>query len=98
MAKRIKIEKQKKKEKWNIFATQEVADSTFLRGAHTEIFSNERVVIEGCLGVYEYNDCYLKLRLSKGALVICGSDFSISSFENTTISVSGKITTLEFCD
>ncbi len=98
LAKRIKLEKTKKKEKWNLFTTEKPIDSENLKGAHTEIFSRGRVVIEGCLGVYEYNDTYLKLRLIKGAVIISGTDFSISAFESGTITVNGKISTLEFCD
>ncbi len=99
MAKRIKLEKSKKKEKWNLFGSEEqLLDTEILKGAHIEIFSSGRLVIEGCLGVYEYNENYLKLRLSKGALVVCGTGFDISSFEGKTITVKGKISTLEFCD
>ena len=98
MSKKLKIEKSKKREKLNLFGSEKVFDAEVLKGAHTEIFSNSRIVIEGCLGVYEYNDCYLKLKLIKGALIVSGSDFDISTFENTTITVNGKIIGLEFCD
>ena len=49
------------------------------------------------MGVYEYNDTYLKLRLSKGALVLCGERFDIVTYEEKTITVKGKINSLEFC-
>lgn len=98
MSKKIKIEKGKKREKLNLFGSEKVFDASFANGARTEIFSNSRIVIEGCLGVYEYNDCYLKLKLIKGAVIVCGSDFDISTFEMGTITVNGKINTLEFCD
>ncbi len=98
MAKRIKIENSKRKEKWNLFGTERAIDAKLLKGAHTEIFSCYRAVIDGCVGVYEYNDNYIKLRLLKGALIINGNDFSISTFENNTITVNGKISSLEFCD
>lgn len=98
MAKKIKIEKGKKREKLNLFGSEKVFSGDIMNGAHTEIFSNCRIVIEGCLGVYEYNDCYLKLKLIKGALIVCGSEFDISTFENSTITVNGKIGSLEFCD
>ncbi len=98
MSKRIKIEKTKKREKLNLFGSEKVFDTSVLNGAHTEIFGNSRIVIEGCLGVYEYNDCYLKLKLTKGALIVNGSNFDISVFENSTITVNGKIDGLEFCD
>lgn len=99
MAKKLKLEKSNKKEKWRLFSGEEGPfDTERLRGAHIQLFSNTRLIIEGCLGVYEYNENYLKLKLLKGALVVCGNGFDISSFENTTIIVNGKIGTLEFCD
>ena len=49
------------------------------------------------MGVLEYSDSYLKLRLPKGALTVCGGCFDIVSFEGTTITVKGKISSLEFC-
>ena len=97
MSKKMKIEKGKKREKLNLFGSEKVFDTDVLRGAHTEIFSNSRIVIEGCLGVYEYNDTYLKLRLSKGALILNGEAFDILTFEDKTITVKGKINSLEFC-
>lgn len=98
MSRKIKIESNKKREKLNLFSGEKIFDTSALSGAHTEIFSNSRIVVEGCLGVYEYNDCYLKLKLTKGALIVSGSNFDISVFENSTITVNGKIDSLEFCD
>lgn len=99
MTKKLKLENNKKKEKWNLFGDGEKLSSVeFSNVAQIQIFGNRRMVIEGCLGVYEYNENYLKLRLIKGAVVVCGSEFDISSFENETITVNGKIGTLEFCD
>lgn len=98
MAKRLKIESSKKKEKWKIFSVTDGIGKDFLNGPQIEMFGNKRIIIEGCLGVYEYNQNYLKLRLKYGALILCGNDFDISSFEETTITVGGKISTLEFCE
>ena len=79
MSKKIKIESSKKREKLNLFGGEKVFDMSVLKGAHTEIFGNNRIVVEGCLGLYEYNDCYLKLKLVKGALIVSGSSFDISA-------------------
>lgn len=98
MAKRLKVESSKKKEKWKIFSMQDGIEKEFLKGPQIEMFGNKRIIIEGCLGVYEYNQNYLKLRLKNGALILCGNDFDISSFEESTITVGGKISTLEFCE
>ena len=49
------------------------------------------------MGVMEYTDTYLKLRLPKGALTVCGTEFDIVTFEDTTITVKGNMSSLEFC-
>ena len=97
MAKRLKIDCKKKKNKWRLINFKESpVDSDMLSSVHTEIFGSSRITIDGCLGVYEYRDTYLKLRLSKGTLIICGSGFNIVYFENRLISIKGKITAIEF--
>lgn len=98
MGKKLKIEKSGKKEKWYLFKLNSaVLDDDLIKGPHIELFYNNQIVIDGCKGIYEYNDAYLKLRLNKGSLVISGSNFDIVTFENNTITVKGKIISLEFC-
>ncbi len=96
MAKKLKIEKGKRREKWNIFSSKDVFDSSVLSDSRIEIFSNKRLVLEGCLGILEYNENYLKLRISKGALVLEGLDFDIISFELGTMIIGGDFLRLEF--
>ncbi len=97
MGKKLRLEVKPKKQKWHLICPpKEEADGDILKGAHTEIFGNSRITIDGCLGVYEYKDTYLKLRLVKGSVTICGSGFNIIYFENRLISVKGKISSLEF--
>ena len=97
MGNKLKIEKSKKKEKWNILkSNDEIIDSNLLKGAHTEILGNEKISIDGCVGVSEYCETYLKLKLNKGNVIICGCGFDIVHFENQLITVKGKIISLEF--
>jgi len=98
LAKKLKIEKNKKKEKWNLFGSGDMSfQNSLLTGPRIELFSNNQVVVEGCLSVYEYNDNYLKLKLSSGAVILVGEAFDIVSFGDKTITVKGKISSLEFC-
>ena len=97
MAKKLKIEKSNKKEKWNLFGDNSLGlQNTLLQGCRIEIFSNNEAIIEGCLSVYEYNDSYLKLKTTSGAVIFVGQEFDIVSFEQKTITVKGKISSLEF--
>ena len=98
MGKKLKIERSEKSTKRNLFKMDSaILDNDLIKGPHIELFYNNQVVIEGCIGVYEYNDTYLKLRLSKGALILNGEAFDILTFEDKTITVKGKINSLEFC-
>lgn len=73
-----------------------IIDSDLLSGWHIEIFGKNQIVIEGCLGVFEYRDDYLHLKLEKGAIILCGTGFNISVFEEKRITVKGKISSIEF--
>lgn len=98
MAKKLKIESSKKKNKWNLLSCgDDFIDKDMIMGPHIEIFGNNKISVEGCLGVFEYTDTYLKLKLQRGALILCGSGFDIVFFEEKLITVKGKISSIEFC-
>ncbi len=97
MAKKYKIEKSGKKVKWDLLGKNDNFSANMLSASHTEIIGNTSLTLDGCLGVYEYTDTFLKLKLSRGAMIICGTDFDIVLFENKQISVRGKISSVEFC-
>jgi len=97
MGKKLKTEIRKKKKHWNLGGFSKMGDNVeMLSAPRTEIVGNQKITIDGCMGVYEYRDTYLKLRLSKGTVTLCGSEFCIVYFENRTISVKGKIASIEF--
>ncbi len=98
MAKKLKIEKGKPKEKWNISGLADsIVEKEMITGSYIEIFSNSQIVIDGCLGVFEYTDSYLRLKMQKGYLILCGNCFNITTFEESRITVKGKISSVEFC-
>ena len=68
-----------------------------MRGAHIEIYSNKEIVIDGCLGIFEYSESYIKLNLCKGTLAVSGSMLNIVCFENDMITVKGTVSSIEFC-
>lgn len=98
LPKKFEIEKVPKKRGWNLFGREEdVLDKDMITGSHIQIFSNNKITIEGCYGIFEYTDTYLKLRLKKGSLILCGSDFDIIFYEEKLMTVKGKISSVEFC-
>lgn len=66
-------------------------------GAHIELFSNREAVIDGIKGVIEYNDCYIKLNIGKGAVEFWGTGLEISSLDINGLVISGNISKIEFC-
>lgn len=89
--------KSTRKNKFNFTVDKEDVFSTqMIKGSHTEIFSNKKMIIEGCRGIVDYQDNYIKLKLKKGYLSIIGTEFLIQTFEDEKIIVNGNIISLEF--
>jgi len=98
LSRKFKFESTKEKPKVNLFSCgEDFIDTDMVKGPHIELFSNREIIIDGCCGVFEYKDSYVKLNLGKGALILCGTDFDIVTFEKRTITVKGKISSIEFC-
>ena len=89
MGDRVKLKKKKSKWKLGGFSEDETAREN-IGSARIEICGNTRITIDGCLGVYEYRDTYLRLRLTKGTVILCGIGFNIVFFE-ITVSLSYAI-------
>ncbi len=96
VAKKWKIPSKKPKRKWNLFRLRTGEEDARIHGAVLELHGDREAVIEGCLGVYDYSDTYLKLRLPKGSVILFGKEFELTAFEEERISIKGKISSLEF--
>ena len=87
-----------KSKKFNLIKdNDEIIECNTLSGSHTEFFSNKRVIIEGCFGILDYQENYIKLKLKKGFVCFSGTKFLISSFEDEKIDIKGNFLTIEFC-
>lgn len=93
--KEFKFLSKKSKEKIKIFGNDN-KNEIELSGFRTEIFLNKNLTTEGCLGVMDYRDDYIKIKVKKGYIVFTGNCLNITYFENKTISISGKINNIEF--
>ena len=90
--------KTKKKDRLNLIKdSSEVLNTELFGGSHVEIYSNKKIIIEGCNGIVDYQNDYIKLKLKKGFLTLSGTDFLVISFDNEKIDIKGNIITLEFC-
>lgn len=87
-----------KKDKLNLFKYKEDFNaSNNMAGPHIEMFSNKEVFVDGCGGILEYNDVYVKIRIKKGMIIISGTNIDIPVFEGKTITIKGTIDSIEFC-
>lgn len=92
---KFKFKTAKKKEK--LFRYKDTLEQVKkISGVRIEILSNREMSIDGCKGIVEYNDEYIKIRISEGFVVILGSSFKIPVFDGPLITISGKISSIEF--
>lgn len=90
--------KSARKNKFNFIKDyDEVLNQEMFVGAHTEIFSNKKVIIEGCQSILDYQNNYIKLKLKKGFLNVFGNEFLITAFDEEKIVIKGNIASIEFC-
>lgn len=90
--------KSARKNKFNFFKDkEEILGNEIIGGVHTQVFSNQKVVIEGCRSIVEYQENYIKLKFKKGFFNIIGTEFIITEFDNEKIVIKGIITSIEFC-
>lgn len=90
--------KSTRKNKFNFIKdSDEILNSEIISSAHTEIFSNKKIIIEGCQSIVDYQSDYIKLKVKKGFLNILGNGFIITGFDNEKIVVKGSVASVEFC-
>ena len=93
---KFRFKTKKGKEKLKILKCSEnFTDTGHISGPSMEVFSNREIYIDGCKGILEYNDVYIKVRVSKGMIIISGSKLDVPSFEGPAISIKGKINSIE---
>ncbi|MGN0660856.1 MAG: YabP/YqfC family sporulation protein [Oscillospiraceae bacterium] len=61
-----------------------------------QISNNEEVVIEGCIGVEEYDENIICLRLTKQKAVISGTDLQMETYLSGLVAIRGRIHSVEF--
>lgn len=98
MREKFVFDSKKKNKKIKLFSTSDgIVNREMLGGANIQIFSNREIIIDGCNKVADFNAEYLKLKITKGYLIIYGKDFNIINFEGKIIDIKGNIFSLEFC-
>ena len=62
-----------------------------------EIISDREVNVEGCRGVIEYDESFIKLNAGKGTVTLFGGGLIIESYSDTELLIKGKLEKIEFC-
>ena len=90
--KEFKFISKKKKEKIKMFSKDnELSSNTMI-----ELYDNNNFYLEGCLGVEDYKEDYIKLKIKKGFIDIYGKALNILYFEEKNIKVGGTIKSIEY--
>ncbi len=61
-----------------------------------ELFGNKQIIVDGCKGVVDYNEDYLKLDLGKIILKVTGRGLVIDSYIYEQVDLKGEIVSVEF--
>ncbi|MBO4734728.1 MAG: YabP/YqfC family sporulation protein [Clostridia bacterium] len=95
---KFKFTSGRQKKKINFLNLGETLDGAkTLSGVKIEMLSNREVTVDGCRGISEYNDFYIKLRVIGGSVIINGKKLEIPVFERPLITVRGIVSSIEFC-
>lgn len=99
MIKRIRINKNKSKEKIKLFDMLGDVSVTRDVGLHSNIIlkGNKTANVEGCKSIVEYTPNVIKLNLGKGYLTLNGNELNISLLDSDEVMVNGDIVSVEFC-
>ena len=77
----------------NFFKESEINE---IIGTNIQIFSNKKMIIEGCYGINEYNSDMVRINLPKGEFLIFGSNLEIRNMQDKTVTVCGILNSFEF--
>ncbi len=63
-----------------------------------EIYGNSEIVIDGCKGVSDYSESFIKLDLGGRCVKISGASLTVCSYIYEQADIKGEIVSLEFDD
>lgn len=72
-------------------------ETTELLTPHIDLCSDKEALVDGCLGIIEYNSETVRLNCRNKIVKFSGTDLSIMADTIEHITVSGNILSLEFC-
>lgn len=73
---------------------QNARASTFSE-VYVTVTAGREVMIENCTHVYECNEIMARVKSKDGDIVVWGEDLRMSSFRESVVKISGRITSVE---
>ena len=67
------------------------------KNAHIELVGNCECIVDGCKGIIEYTNSYIKLSLGEKIITFTGDDLNIISMNFENVMIEGNILQIEFC-
>ena len=67
-----------------------------ISGPIIQLYSNKKIIVEGCYGINEYNNDVVKINLPRGQLIVFGRDLEIINMEEKTVIIKGILHSFEF--
>lgn len=80
----------KKKERKNVIP------DLHLNEAKIEMLSNREIIVDGCKGVIEYGENFIKLNIGELTLDVVGQDLIIESFDGGVAIIRGRFAEINF--
>lgn len=61
-----------------------------------EVTDDQRVVVEGCRGILEYEEDIIRLHIACGVVRFCGQSLCLSCLTEDSALVTGRLLSIEF--
>ncbi len=84
------------KKKTPLFDAFREKKGVFDNEAQLVLSGKREVYIEGCTDILEYDDIMIKLGIKEEKILIFGKNLSVSGFTESSITVTGKIQSVEW--
>ena len=78
---------------WN---SESVPFKNMLSPVHLDIKSNREIVVEGCSGIEEYDENFVKIKVPKMAISFFGRNLEIKCMNVDSLVIEGFVTSIEF--
>jgi sporulation protein YqfC len=98
MSKKIKLNRQKAKEKVKLLGLAfQIPNDPFSKLAQINLKGDKEIIVDGCYGILEYSDSLISINIGKSTLKIIGFNLLVADYFDSNITVMGTIKSLEFC-